>query len=160
MALRPEGDYYHGDSAEDIREFLARHSSRGYPATHFEDAVCDCGGRVFTLQIDEDYGEAAWFCKACAAQYLFHSTNNHGYYEGDPEADTEYCACPCAPHGASYFEITVGASLYECSEVVRWLFIGCRCVKCGLTACYSDWNRVDLPYQELFAHMKNRVEKD
>jgi hypothetical protein len=21
----------------------------------------------------------------------------------------------------------------------RWLYVGCRCPACGLTACYGDW---------------------
>jgi len=22
---------------------------------------------------------------------------------------------------------------------VKWLYLGCRCVACGLVACYGDW---------------------
>jgi hypothetical protein len=36
-------------------------------------------------------------------------------------------------------EITVGVSLYANSEDVRWLYLGCRCPQCGLTAVYGDW---------------------
>jgi hypothetical protein len=157
MALRQRGEHWYGDTAADIREVLAHHYSHHYPATVFADAVCDCGGRVFSLQIDEEYGEAAWFCRDCDAQYLFHDRDINGYYEGDPEADTECCGCPCTDRGASYFEITVEACLYDDSEGVRWIYIGCRCVACGLTACYADWNRVELPYPKRFAHMKNRM---
>lgn len=27
----------------------------------------------------------------------------------------------------------------ETRDDVRWLYLGCRCVTCGLTACYGDW---------------------
>ncbi len=156
MTIRKRGKFWYGDSAADIREVLARDCGKSDPLTVFADAVCDCGGRVFSLQIDEEHGEAAWSCKACDAQYLFHDREIAGYYEGDPEADTECCGCPCTNRGESYFEIAVGASLYDDSEDVRWVYIGCRCVACGLTACYAAWNRVDLPYPKLFAHMGNK----
>jgi hypothetical protein len=158
MALQKQGEFWYGDSGSDICELLARHYSQEYPATEFAEAVCDCGRRVFTVQIDEDYPEAAWICKECDAQFLFHTTAEAGPYEGDPEADAECCECPCTPRGASYFEVTVGAALYEGSRDVRWVYIGCRCVACGLTACYTDWNRVDLALEKVFARLRNRVE--
>jgi hypothetical protein len=158
MALHKKGEFLYGDSAADIRELLSKHYSEEYPASRFADAVCVCGGRVFCLQTDEEYHIAAWFCKECDAQYVFHDRNIDGYYEGDPEADTECCGCPCTPRGNSYFEITVGACLYEGSDDVRRVYIGCRCVSCGLTGSYSDWNRVDLPYQKLFSHITNKVD--
>jgi hypothetical protein len=39
-------------------------------------------------------------------------------------AELEKCACPC---GGEEFEITIGVSLFEDSEDVRWLYLGCRC---------------------------------
>ena len=46
------------------------------------------------------------------------------------------CACPCGGEG---FEITAGVSLYEGSEDVEWLYLGCRCPRCGLVAVFGDW---------------------
>ena len=103
MAIRKRGQFWYGDTVADIREVLSLDCDKVRPPTVFADAVCDCGGRVFSLQIDEEYGEAAWFCKACDAQYLFHDRAIDGYYEGNPEADTECCGCPCTERGASYF---------------------------------------------------------
>jgi hypothetical protein len=156
VAIRKRGTFWYGDTAADIREVLTRDRGTVHPISVFADAVCDCGGREFSLQVDEEHGEAAWFCKACNAQYLFHDRDIDGYYEGDPKADTECCNCPCTERGGSHFEVTVGASLYDDSEDVRRVYIGCRCVACGLTACYADWNRVDIPYPKLFAHVRNR----
>jgi hypothetical protein len=158
--IRKRGKHWYGETIADIREVLSRYGGKVDPLSVFADATCDCGGRVFSLQVSEEYGEAAWFCKLCHAQYLFHDRNINGYYEGHPKADTECCGCPCTKRGASYFEITVGASLYDDSEDVRWLYIGCRCVARGLTACYADWNRVDIPCPKLFAHMRNKQHDD
>lgn len=45
------------------------------------------------------------------------------------DAALEECACPCGRD----------VSLSEGSEDVRWLYAGCRCPSCGLTAVYGDW---------------------
>ena len=66
------------------------------------------------------------------------------------EAELEECACPC---GGKEFEITVGVSLYEESEDVRWLYLGCRCPKCGLTAVYGDWKNEFNGYRDLLARV-------
>jgi hypothetical protein len=150
VVLERRGEYWYGDSAADIRALLARDRPGSDPVVVFEDAICDCGGKVFSVQIDDEYHEAAWFCRDCDAQYLFHTRNIDGFYEGDPEADTECCNCPCTDRGGSYFEITVGASLYEPSDVVRWVYIGCRCVACRRTGYLAEWHRVEIPYPKLF----------
>jgi hypothetical protein len=60
----------------------------------------------------------------------------------------EECACMC---NNEEFVITVGISLYEGSDDVRWLFLGCRCPKCGLNAVYGDWENEFNGYQSLLA---------
>jgi hypothetical protein len=62
------------------------------------------------------------------------------------EAELQACECPCG-HGA--FELTVGVALYGDSEDVRWIYLGCRCTECGLTACYGDWKNEYNGWREL-----------
>ena len=62
------------------------------------------------------------------------------------EAELEECECPC---GNELFEITVGISLYSDSEDVKWIYIGCRCPQCELTACYGDWKNEYEDYRKL-----------
>jgi len=50
-------------------------------------------------------------------------------------------------------EITVGASLDEGSEDVRWLDLGCRCPACGLTAVYGDWKNEFSGHRDLLARV-------
>ena len=47
------------------------------------------------------------------------------------------------------FEISAGVALYQDSQDVRWLYVGCRCVCCGLTACYGDWKNEYPGYETL-----------
>lgn len=131
MALQKKGKYYYGDSRRDIENELGRYSEGNYLATHFAAAVCACEGQIFKLLLNEDVGVAIRRCVACQGEHPIGDSAD--YLE---EAELEECECPC---GENAFEITVGVALYAESEDVKWLYIGCRCVACGLTACYGDW---------------------
>jgi len=146
MALKKRGKYRYGDSQADIREELLRYSkSNGYLAHHFADAICTCGGKLFRLSLDDTEGAAVRMCNSCATEHPIGDSAE--YLE---EAELQECACPC---GGEDFEVAVGLSLYEDSEDVRWLYLGCRCPRCGLTAVYGDWKNECNGYQELLARV-------
>ena len=146
MTLKTQGEFRYGDSQSDIREELLRYSKlNAYVADHFADAVCKCGGRLFRLSLDDREGAAVRTCSGCETEHLLADSDE--YLD---EAELEDCACPC---GGEDFEITVGVSLYEDSEDVRWLYLGCRCPECGLTAVYGDWKNEFTGYQELLARV-------
>ncbi len=147
MALRKRGKWRYGDSQADIRAEIARYSKEvGYLADHFADAVCPCGGLVFGLLLDDTAGVASRVCMACDAEA--HPIGDSAEFMD--EADEEECACPC---GEEAFEITVGVSLYADSEDVRWLYVGCRCPACKITAVYGDWKNEFNGYRELLARV-------
>jgi hypothetical protein len=142
MALIKRGKYWYGDGQADIRAELLRYSTaNAYVVQHFADALCKCGGNVFRLRLDERQGVAVRLCIACGTEHPIGDSDK--YLE---EAELEACACPC---GNEEFEITVGVSLYEGSDDVKWLYLGCRCPKCGLTAAYGDWKNEFNGYRAL-----------
>ncbi len=147
MALRKRGKWRYGDNQADIRAEIVRYSKEnGYLADHFADAVCLCGGRVFGLYLDDTAGVASRVCVACVPEA--HPIGDSAEFMD--EAEEEEAACPC---GQGAFEITVGVSLYADSEDVRWLYLGCRCPACGLTAVYGDWKNEFNGYQQLLARV-------
>jgi len=142
MALRKRGDHWFGDSQADIRDELSRYGKvNEYVPAQFADAVCVCGSRTFRLSLDEDQGVAVRICTACCNEHPMGDSNE--YLE---HAELEERACVC---GVEIFEITVGVSLYEGSEDVKWLYVGCRCPACGLVGCYGDWKNEFLDYRKL-----------
>ncbi len=146
MALKKRGKYRYGDSQKDIRAEILRYSKEnGYVAQHFADAVCQCGGRLFGVLLDENEGAAARTCIACDHQ---HPIGDSEEYLDD--AELGQCACPCEKVA---FEVTVGVSLYDDSEDVRWLYLGFRCPSCGLTAVYGDWKNEFNGYKQLLAQV-------
>jgi hypothetical protein len=142
MALTKRGKYRYGESQADIGDEVLKYSEvNGYLAQQFAEAKCACGGRVFRLRLDDTEGAAVRKCVACAQEHPIGDSDDYL-----TDAELEECACPC---GVEEFEITVGVSLYADSEDVRWLYLGCRCSKCGLTAVYGDWKNEFNGYQEL-----------
>lgn len=145
MALQKRGKWRYGESQTDIRTEIIRYSETvGYRAEYFADAICECGGKEFVLLLDDNAGVASRVCAKCDADD--HPIGDSADFMD--EAEEEECACPC---GEEVFEITVGVALYEDSEDVRWLYIGCRCPACGLIAVYGDWKNEFNGYRKLLA---------
>jgi hypothetical protein len=131
MSIKKRDNNLYSEAQSDIPEVLKIYSQEGYKVEHFQDAKCVCGHRLFQLFVDDNEGAAVRVCESCKNE---HPIGDSGEYLED--AELEECECPC---GNGKFEITAGVSLYQGSNDVRWLYIGCRCPKCGLTACYADW---------------------
>lgn len=144
MALRKQGKQSYGDSQSDIRDLLLEYSrSTGYLTEHFADASCKCGVNVFKLHLDDNEGAAVRTCQACG---LKHPMGDSAEYLD--VASLGECECPC---GRGFFEITVGVALYQGSQDVKWIYVGCRCIRCGLVACYGDWKNEFEDFRKLLA---------
>jgi Zn ribbon nucleic-acid-binding protein len=143
MTLTKKGrEKYYGDEQSDIREYLTEYSkANDYVASHFADAVCKCGGHEFRVPLNDEEGVATRICTSCGHEHPIGDSTD--YME---DAELEECACPC---GGEVFEVTVGVSLYQDSEDVRWLYVGLRCLKCKRTACYGHWKNEFIGYREL-----------
>jgi hypothetical protein len=144
MTLTRKGAHAYGEGQADIREELRRYGKHvGYVPSQFAEATCACGGRTFRLLLDEEEGAAVRACPSCGGSHPMGDSA-----EFLEEASLEECGCPC---GNDLLELTLGVSLYEDSEDVRWLYVGCRCPRCGLTACYGDWKNEFTGYRSLLA---------
>lgn len=130
--IEKRGKYWYGTEQADIRTEIARYSKKnGYPAHLFADAKCVCGEPLFAFVSDDDEGAAVRRCVACEHE---HPIGDSEDYLEDAELEGHECVC-----GQERFEITVGVSLYQDSNDVRWLYLGCRCSQCGLVGVYGDW---------------------
>src|ERR1700730_10673971 len=106
MALVKRGNHWYGDGQADVRAELWRYSKQNaYVVHHFADAVCQCGGRVFRLRLDDLQGAAVRLCVACEDE---HPIGDSAEYLGDANLEARECLC-----GRDDFEITVGVSLYD-----------------------------------------------
>lgn len=115
-----------------LQKELIRYSKKNhYEAIYFKTPICTCNNKEFFLDVNDVEGVAVRTCSSCMKkEYMLDSLE---YAKG---VELEWCACPC---GGEKFELLVGVSLYKDSQDVRWTYIGCRCTKCELVACYADW---------------------
>lgn len=138
MALVTKGKFSYGDAQSDIRDELLDYSTRNtYIAEHFADAVCQCGGRIFNVLLDDDEGAVVRTCTTCKDEHPIDDITD--YLE---DAELQECGCPC---GESTFEVTVGVALYPESEDVKWLYLGLRCVATVLHTVPPSRRRGRLP---------------
>jgi len=146
MPLQKRGKYWYGDSQADLRAEIARYSeTNACVAQHFADAACECGAKIFRLLLDDAQGAAVRTCTTCSAEHPIGDSDEYL-----AQAELGECACPC---GGEEFEIAVGVSLYVGSEDVKWLYLGCRCPRCGLVAVYGDWKNEFEDYRKLLARV-------
>jgi hypothetical protein len=117
----------------ELERAVAEYSLKnGYPATRYAAVRCGaCGGREHRLWLDEQAGVAVAGCAACGDVRAL--ADGAEYMD---EAALDDCVCTC---DTPVFELVLGVSLYSDSQAVRWLYVGARCVACGLAGCYGDW---------------------
>lgn len=131
-----------------LKSQIVEYSTKNaYVAEHFATPKCgECGCEIFTVLMNENEGVAARVCTTCNAEKGIGDSDD--FVDGVEEIYTLECTC-----GASQFKIMAGVALYEGSEDVRWFYLGCECVACGLSGVYGDWKNEFNGYRELL----NRV---
>ncbi|UWP83111.1 hypothetical protein [Dactylosporangium fulvum] len=123
----------YGSSFEDLAAFLKQPEPDGYPVHEVRECVCrTCGGRRFAVQVMDTESAARRTCLDCERHEFI--ADSEDYWDDDSEVEY-YCGCPC---GEEEFAAAVGYSLHDDGDV-RWLFIGLRCLACGLLGVYEDW---------------------
>ncbi|MEV7213275.1 hypothetical protein AB0O31_09310 [Kitasatospora cineracea] len=103
--------------------------------------VCEeCGGRVFTVWVDDTQGCAGRECVRCEGR-AFLADSAEVWQEADPGV----AECPC---GGDEFEAAVAFTL-TAGGAVRWVTVGLRCQRDGATGVYTDWKIDYAPAEHL-----------
>ncbi len=146
MTLTRKGKHWYGSEDGDIRAVIQRFSERnGYPATDYRASVCVCGSTLFRLFDDEEAGVARRDCVACGESHLMFDSAE---YLADANLDEHVCMCDNAA-----LSIHCGVALYEGTQDVQWLYIGCRCAECGMVGVYADWKCEGGPVEAFMARV-------
>ena len=128
------GDRPSGATFDDLAAFLQRPEPGGYPIDVVRECICrSCAGRSFEVQVTSSGDAVRRTCLACGARDFIADSAD---YWDDAEDAEYFCACPC---GEEDFAGAVGFSLREDGQDVRWIYLGLRCLACGVLALYADW---------------------
>ena len=136
MTIDTSGEWWIGSKPSDLNEYLVVLTKEdGISIDEFRLAKCDCGGDVFVLEADRDEGTARRTCVKCKKQHFL--CDSEEYWE---EVEPEEWKCVCHSNETN---LGVGFVLRESGPGekpdVKWLYVGCRCVKCGTLSCFVDW---------------------
>lgn len=133
MAIEMGEKWWIGSEPADLVEYLDEYSSDGYIATEFRSAVCECGSEVFLVETDDQEGAAERVCNACGRE---HYIGDSGTYWGSTRPK-EY-SCPNCK--AKEVNVCIGFALDGDRTCIEWLYLGVRCVACGVMECAEDWH--------------------
>ena len=142
MSINTSGKWWVGSEPADIRGFLEAYATKGYEVHDFRLTKCHCGADSFHLLADDNEGAAKRVCSKCADEHFM--CDSEEYWE---EAEPEHWECvECASETTN---IGVGFSLYDDDREIRWLYVGCRCAKCGVLGCFAGWKVAYSPSRQL-----------
>lgn len=145
MAIDTKGEWWRGESAADLADYLEELGVQGYRVGQVVQAACaGCGGRAFRLRADGVEGTVERNCVGCGANTLMLDSEE---YWSDAEPETVVCSC-----GADVFDVAVGFS-FRPDGSVRWVSVGIRCVADGVLGCCADWKIDYDPSRHLLARV-------
>jgi hypothetical protein len=132
MPIDTSGKWWKGSAPEDVGEYLQALSSSSYPASEFRLCRCQCGGVTFRLEVEQDEGVAKRACANCGAEHLICDSADN--YEEGMKLRKFKCVCKTA-----LANVGVSFSLHEGGQSIRWLWVGHRCVQCGVLGSIVEW---------------------
>lgn len=145
MAIDKGGEWWIGDSPEDLREYLESYAD--YPVQEFRLANCNCGSNRFQLWSDDDEGVAKRQCVSCQTVHLICDSEE---YWDEPQPKKWTCI-KCTPEN-DVCNVSVAFSLYDDGEV-RWLYVGERCAVCGILGSSAQWKVAYSPSRHLLSRV-------
>jgi len=132
MTIDASGKWWVGTAPEDVGPYLEAYASEGYTVDEFRLSRCGCGSDVFRLQADDEEGCAQRECASCGARHFICGSAEF-WDEASPETFI------CLECQSDTCNVGVGYSLYPEKNAVKWLYVGERCVKCGVLGCFAGW---------------------
>jgi len=143
MSIDTSGKWWKGSEPSDMEEYLEAYSSDGgCPTEEYAFAKCSCGSVEFELEADDNEGCAKRFCAKCKKEHFI--CDSEEYWE---DAEPERWGCiGCGSHSTN---IGVGFALYPEEKEIKWLYVGVRCIKCGILGCFAGWKVGYAPSRQL-----------
>jgi hypothetical protein len=143
MSINTSGKWWVGTSPDDIKGFVEAYATIGYEVHEFRLARCECESLAFQLDADDAGGVAKRTCIKCSREHFICDSEEFA-------KDADYEHWRCVECGSEATNIGVSFSLYDDDKEIRWLYVGCRCAKCGVLGCFAGWKVTYAPSRQLF----------
>jgi ribosomal protein S27E len=122
--------FWSGDCAEDIIEYLNEYTQN--EVKKIVIVKCnECGLQDFTFQLDDSEGAIEVTCVNCNKKRLL--LDSEDYWD-----DCEPEEAKCSVCKKDFYNIGVGF-VYRDDGDVKWVYIGNRCINCGVLGSWGDW---------------------
>ena len=136
MTIDKSREYWYGDNAGDIEEYLTELVNEDPDNDDVIGKVgivtCDnCGSDSFNAAIDIDEGAIEIECIDCAEKRLL-----LGSKENWEECSPVGLECPLCEDKAHN---VAGGFVFRDNGDVKWIYIGTRCTGCGVLSSPADW---------------------
>ena len=136
MSIDHSGEFWIGSEPADILDFLAAYSADGYQVTHARAAKCACGSDGFQLVFLPLNGIGRATCVAC--QDIKQIADAAALWdEAAEEEELEQAICPGCGSDACNLALGI-AGLHDKPDQARWLYMGWRCIGCGILGSPYD----------------------
>jgi len=139
MAIDKSKKYWHGDNAKDVVDYLDIYSENEIDKTVIVKCK-QCNSEIFSFRIDVEEGAIEVACVECSHTVLL--LDSEDYWE---VCEPKNAKCPGC--NKNHFNIAVGfihrkkAGFFNRkNNDVKWIYIGNRCIACGLLGSYGDWS--------------------
>lgn len=133
MSVDASGTWWRGTEARDIRAYLEAFTSsrRNVRVTDYRTAICPCGSKAFLVEGDPKEGAVRRTCLNCGTEHLILDSDERW-------EDAAPVRCRCVDCACEVHELGAGFALRPDKEIA-WVFVGVRCVNCGVLGSFADW---------------------
>ncbi len=132
MAIDRSGKWRVGKTPEDLQEYLEAVSEDSYPIHEFRLARCDCGSLEFRLDASDEDGVARRTCAVCRQKHFLCDSEENW-------SDSKTRRWRCTECKSRVANVAAGFALTEDRQAIYWLYVGERCVGCGVLGCLTSW---------------------
>ena len=133
-------DYWYGDCADDIIEYLNEYTENEVSKTVIVKCLA-CKSQRFTVKIDDCEEAIEVTCVSCKKKRLL--LDSEGVWA---DCSPEELVCPVCEK--NIYNVGVGFVYRESGEV-KWVYIGHRCKNCGVLGSSCDWDISYSPTDEM-----------
>lgn len=143
MSIDATQSWWRGTEARDILGYLEAFASTRHVLSidAFRVAICPCGSKAFLIEGDQAESAVRRTCLNCGTEHAILDCEER-WEEATP------VRCRCLECSCEVHELGVGFTLVKDSEI-RHVFVGVRCVNCGVLGCFAQWKIDDTPSKHL-----------